>query len=350
MASARVKIEAEALRDFLRRTFLASGMNDPDARTVADVIAWADQRGTASHGISRVPMYLGVIERGDIDVKAVPQINSRAGAVFVLDGKKAAGAVAMKCAVEEAARRARVHGVCVGVVGHATHTGAIAHYVEWAAAQGFAAIVCNCGPPNMAYHGTRVAGLGTNPISIGVPGADGPVVLDMATSLIANGKLMQARDRGEPIPPNWALTRSGDITTNPAVAEILLPLGGPKGSGLAFMFECLTGMLANNPIILKQAGPGAQRRHTANAMMILIDIAVFRPLDEYRREIGDLRRLVKALPRADGVEEVFLPGERGAREFSKGGRDGVVVSRKNWNALVEAAQKLGVQAPPVQET
>jgi ureidoglycolate dehydrogenase (NAD+) len=326
---ARVRISAEDLKDFVSRLFLAKGMSAADSGSIAEVIVWADQRGAPSHGISRVPMYIDVIGRGDMDVNAVPTIDSRAGAVFVLDGRKAAGAVAMKQAVAEAARRAKAHGIAIGVVSNTTHTGAIGHYVEWAAERGFAAIFFNCGPPNMAYHGTKAPSLGTNPIAI--------------------GKLIQARDRGEPIPTDWALTKQGDITSDPALAEILLPLGGAKGSGLAFMFECMTGMLANSPIILKQAGPSGKRRHTANAMMVLIDIAVFRPLDEYKREIGALGALVKSLPKADGFEEVLLPGERGAREFAKRGREGISLSRKSWMRLAEAGEKIGVAAPAVQD-
>ena len=347
MKPARIKIGAASLRQFISRVFQAKGMSAADADDVAEVIAWADQRGTASHGVSRVPMYLGVIDRGDMDPKAVPSIDSRAGAIFVLDGQRAAGAVAMKRAVEEAARRAKAHGVAIGIVCKTTHTGAIGHYVHWAAERGFAAIFFNCGPPNMAYHGTRAPSLGTNPLAIGVPGENGPVIVDMATSLIANGKLIQARDRGEPIPTDWALTKEGDITANPALAEILLPLGGAKGSGLAFMFECMTGMLANTPIILKQAGPGAKRKHTANAFMALIDVSVFRPLEDYKRDMGALGRLVKALPKADGVEEVLLPGERGAREYEKRGREGISISKKAWGRLVEAAAQAGVEAPLV---
>ena len=344
-APARIRIGSSELSNFVSRLFQAKGMSAAHADAIGEVITWADQRGTHSHGISRVPMYLRVIDDGHMDVKAVPTIDSRAGAVFIVDGHKAPGAVSMKMAVEECAKRARAHGVAVGVVVRTTHTGAIGHYVGWAAEQGFAAIFCNCGPPIMAYHGTRVTSIATSPIAIGAPGEDGPVVLDMATSLIANGKLIQARDRGEPIPPDWALTKEGDICTDPALAEILLPLGGPKGSGLAFMFECLTGMLANAPIVLEQTGK--KRKHTANAMMVLIDVSLFRPLDEYKREMGKLKRLMKSLPRQDGIDEVFLPGERGAREFEKRGREGISLSKKAWGRLVAEAEKIGVAAPTV---
>lgn len=322
-------------------------MGAADAAETAEVIVWADRRGTPSHGIARAPLYLDVIDRGAMDPKAVPVIDSRAGAVFILDAKRCAGPVAMKRAVEEAARRAKAHGTAVGVVAGATHTGAIGYYAEWAAERGFAAIFLNCGTPNMAYHGARAAGLGTSPIAIAVPGANGPVVLDMATSLVANGKLIAARDRGGPIPADWALTKQGDPTTDPALAEILLPLGGAKGSGLSFMFECMTGMLAGFPILMNQVGPAGKRRHTANAMVVLIDIAVFRPLDEYKREMGKLGGVMKSLPKADGTDEIMLPGERGAREFERTGREGLSLSAKSWARLVEAAERIGVSAPDV---
>ena len=151
--------------------------------------------------------------------------------------------------------------------------------------------------------------------SLGIAGRDAAGTIARATHTRQDDAI--ERFHGEPIPPDWALTKEGDICTDPALAEILLPLGGPKGSGLAFMFECLTGMLANAPIVLEQTGK--KRKHTANAMMVLIDVSLFRPLDEYKREMGKLKRLMKSLPRQDGVDEVFLPGERGAREFEKRG-------------------------------
>jgi ureidoglycolate dehydrogenase (NAD+) len=253
----------------------------------------------------------------------------------------------MMAALEEAERRARAHGIGMGVVSAATHTGAIGRYAYRAAERGLAAIIFNAGPPNMAYHGARVPSLATSPIAIGVPSEGDPLVLDMATSLVANGKLIEARDAGRSIPEDWALTKEGARTGNPETAEILLPLGGPKGSGLALMFECLTGLIGGNPITLAQVGPGKKRRHTANATIILVDVGVFRPLSGFRHDVTEMGRLLKGLPRLDEDTEILLPGERGTRESRMRAREGVILSAKNWARLTEAGARLGLEPPAV---
>ncbi len=344
---ANVLVAADALRAGISRILCARGMKATDAGALADTIVWADMRGIGSHGVARLPMYLRIIDNGEMDPKAVPTIEHKAGAIFVVDGHKCAGPVAMKLAMEEAARRARAHGLAMAVMRGATHTGAIGYYVHQAAEQGLVAIMFNGGPPNMAYHGARVASLATSPVAIGAPSSDGPIVLDMATATIANGRLQQALNLGQPIPAGSALTKDGAPTTDPARAEILLPLGGPKGSGLSFMIECLTGVLAARPLLASMIGPGGKRRHIHNATLILIDIAVFRPLEDFRRDMSELGALVKALPRLDPEAEILLPGERGARDYELRAKNGVPIGASSWKKLVEAASSLGVEPPKV---
>ena len=172
-------------------------------------------------------------------------------ATFVLDGGRGFGPVAMMQAIALAAERAATTGVCFGLVRDTTHTGAIGRYVQWMAERGCVAMIMGAGPAFVAYHGARVASLGTSPIAIAVPSGDGAVILDMATSAISNGTILQARATGASLPPNSALTKEGEPTTDPNRAEILLPLGGAKGSGLGFMFEMLASVLA------ARADPGA---------------------------------------------------------------------------------------------
>ncbi len=341
--SASIHIAADALKTVVAGILHARGMSEADAATLADVIVWADLRGMSSHGVQRLPMYLRILDSGEMDPKAAPTVDRRASAVFVVDGHKAAGPVAMKIALEEGERRAKAFGVGVAFMRSATHTGAIGYYAEKAAARGLAAIMMNGGPPNMAYHGAKVASLATSPIAMGVPSNEGPLVLDMATATIANGRLQQAMDQGKPIPAGAALTKDGEPTTDAAKADILLPLGGPKGSGLSFMIEALTGVLATRPLLISMI-PGG-RAHVHNAMIILLDIEAIRPLADFRREMSALGALVKGLPRLDPDSEILLPGERGAREYAKRMREGVPIAPKAWERLVKTAVSLGV-APP----
>ena len=340
------RVDAQNLVNFAAALFEAKGMIAAHARTLAEVIVWADLRGVSSHGVNRLSMYLRTIRDGDLDPKAVPQIVDKAGALFVVEGNRCPGPVAMKLAMQEAITRAKNLGVGLGVVRATTHTGAIGHYAHLAAEQGMVALVFNSGPPNMAYHGAKVKSLATSPLAIGVPASNGPLLLDMATSTIANGRLQQAIRLGQQIPEGCALTKEGVPTTDPSQADILLPLGGPKGSGISFMFEAITGVLAANPLLASMIGPGGKVQHRHNAMVIVINVAALRPLDEFKRDMDELGRVVKALPRLDPEVEISLPGERSAKQFAERSTKGIPLPPKIWANMLELAEQNGV-APPV---
>ena len=241
---------------------------------------------------------------------------------------------------------AETFGVGVGLVSDTAHTGAVGRYAQWIAERGFAALVMVAGPLFMAYHGAKVTSLGTSPLAIGIPGPDGddPLVLDMATSLTAAGRIRQAAAEGRPIPQGAAIDKEGRPTTDAAQAVTLLPLGGPKGSGLSLLFECLTGVMAGTPIITALAGLTGSTAPMQNAMVIVFNVANFRPLAEFRRDVGLLIGLVKDLPRREGFNELLLPGERGGREAELRRRNGIPLAAKLWRELNGIAQSLG--APP----
>jgi ureidoglycolate dehydrogenase (NAD+) len=348
MKRAAVVIAPADLGAFVSALFAARGMRPADAETVAEVLLWADLRGTASHGVSRVPNYLGMIDKGQLDPVAIPEMRVDLGAVFSLDAQRSAGPVAMMAGLAGAQTRARAFGIGMALVSRTTHTGAIGCYAEKAAQQGFAAIVLGAGPPIMAYHGARIPSVSTAPVAIAVPGGpSGAIVLDMASSIVANGRLKQAQQTNEPIPEGWALDADGRSTTDPAQASIPLPMGGAKGAGLALMNECLTSVLAGAPILSAMLGPNGKRAHVQNATIILIDIARFRPVDAFMSDIDLLSGIIHSLPRMEGVDEIRLPGERGAAEAARRRASGVRVSAKSWQDLVKVAGELGVPPPAI---
>jgi ureidoglycolate dehydrogenase (NAD+) len=340
----RIIAEA-ALRDFVARLFRARGMDESAAAAVADVLVWADLRGGDTHGVSRIAHYFGMIDKGAMKPAAVPRVRVDFGALIALDADGAAGPVAMMQALDVAKARARAHGVGLALVGGATHAGAMGCYAEAAARDGFAAIVFAAGPPLMAYQGARIASVSTAPIAIAVPGGpEGVVLLDMASSRISNGRLKNARRDGQPLPEGAALDAQGRETTDPAQAEVLLPVGGPKGSGFALMVECVTSLLAGAPILSRMLGEG-RKGHGQNATIILIDIARLRPRDAFDADLDMLAEVVKRLPRAEGGDEIRLPGERGAKLALRRRRDGIPVASKVWAELVELANKYEVAVP-----
>ncbi len=341
-----ILIDAGTLKAFVSDIFVAKAMLPADAAIVADVLVWADLRGAESHGIGRIPGYLGTIDRGVLDVRAVPEITRERPATFVMAAHQAAGSVAMLRAMEHAISRAPQSGVTMGVVGGTTHTGPIGYYALKAAEAGHIGMVFGSGPPNMAYYGARVPSLHTGPVAIAIPAYDArPLLLDMASAVASRGKVRHALDTGRSIPEGWALTEDGRPTTDPATAAIQLPLGGPKGSGLSLMLECLTGMLAGVPILTAMLPPEGNRRHVQNGLVMAIDIEAFMDGDTYRREVDRLAQTLKALPKADGVDDILMPGERGGRMAEDRLRDGIPVLAKTWDRVTKLANDLGV-APP----
>ncbi len=213
---------------------------------------------------------------------------------------------------------------------------------------GMAGIGLATSTPLMAYHGARAAGVSTTPISIAVPGGGHePLVLDMSTSVIAMGKLLQASKTSEPLPEGAALDPDGNPTTDPRRAAVPLPMGGPKGSGLALMIECLTSLVLSNPIVAEVLEDTAEgRRHRQNALALAIDLARFGNPASFQRELDRLVTALKALPRAPGVDEILMPGERGNHTLAQRTRDGIPLPPAVVDELQAVAKSLGVTMFP----
>ena len=339
-------IEADLLRTYVAHLFTAAGLPPADAGTVADVLCWADLRGVELHGVERVPRYIELLAQGVMDAAAKPLVRDVAGAAFAIDARKAPGQVAMMLAMREAERRARQSGVALGLVNRTTHTGAIGYYAEWGARRGFASIVLAAGMPLMAYPGTSAPSISTSPVAIGVPGgASGAIVLDMSTAIAASGRLRKAQLDRQPIPEGWALDAQGRPTTDPAAASVSLPVGGAKGAGLSLMIEILASVLGGAPVVAKQAPAGARKHHTANGLVLLIDIARFRPVQDFVADVDELAGVLKALPRLVGAGDVRMPGERGDAEFRRRSRDGIPLGARLARSLVGLGAELKVETP-----
>ena len=343
----KITVAHSELRRFIRDVLVAQGARESDAGAVADGLIWANLRGVDGHGVSRLPNYLGFLKRGEIDTKAQTRLTHDRPSSFVLDSYFGFGPVACMQAAAIAVERAKQIGVCFGLVRETTHTGAIGRYAQWIAQHDCAALVLGAGPALMAYYGARVRSMATSPIAIAVPTGDGVRLLDMATSTISNGKILQAKQTGTPLPPDTVLTADGEPTTDPNKAEILLPLGGPKGSGLGFMFEVLTSILAGAPIHARALGPEQRKRHVANLAMLAIDISSFRPLADFRGDADTLSAIVKCLPRQTGFDEITLPGERSNRTEIARRKSGIPIPAKLWGELEGIANANGVAMPVV---
>ncbi len=348
MAADAIRIGAADLQEFTKQIFIRVGMPSEDAALEAELLVWANLRGVDSHGVLRIPSYLEMIDQGLMNPRPKIQVVKETAATVLVDADRALGPVVTVMAMRRAIEKARQAGIGWVLIRNTTHQGAMAYYALMAAREGLAGLAIVCSPPNMAPHGARAAGVHNSPISIAVPARrHHPLVLDMATSVAAGGKLRLAVDKNVPLPPGWALDKDGNPTTDAKRATILVPFGGPKGSGLAMMFETLTSLMAGNPLLEPALfGEEGAARHRQNSVVAAIDIGTFTEAEAYRDHVDRLIDGLKALPKADGVEEILVPGEPEDRSTEERGRNGVPLPGGTVRNLRGVATRLGVPLPP----
>ncbi len=347
MAGNDPRVKPDALKQFTTAIFAKAGLSPEWAEVQADMLVWSNLRGVDSHGVLRIPTYIGWIDKGLMKAKANLRVEKETPAVALVDADFApgpvAGVLATKCVIE----KARKIGIGWAVIRNAMHLGAIGYYVEMIAKQGMAGIFVTCNPPNMAPAGAKAPGVHNSPLAIGVPANHHrPVILDMATSVAAGGKVALAVDKGVPIPLGWALDEKGNPTTDPKQGKILMPFGGYKGSGMALLFECLTGLFVGNPLLLPvfQGKPGAAE-HRQNSFVAAIDIATFTDVAQYKQTVDDTVAGIKALAKAEGASEIFVPGEPEDRVREERAKDGIPLPVGTVQNMKSVAQRFGVPLP-----
>ena len=340
-----IRIDAETLKSFTATVFTRAGMPPQDAALEAEVLVWANLRGVDSHGVLRLPWYLSLVDQGLMNPRPNIQVLKETPAVLFIDADRAFGPVATVATMKQIIAKAKVVGIGWGLMRNITHQGAMAYYPLLAAAENMAGLAIVCSPPNMAPYGARAAGLHNSPIAIAVPAKEHPpLVLDMATSVAAGGKLTLAADKRLPLPAGWALDAAGNPTTDPNLARILLPAGGPKGSGLALMFQCLTSLMADNPL-LAPVLRGETKGHNQNSVVAAIDIGLFSAVETFVGHVDELIERLKALPKADGVDEILVPGEPEERTFAERSRRGIPLPPGTVEKLREASARFNIPLP-----
>jgi LDH2 family malate/lactate/ureidoglycolate dehydrogenase len=341
-------VAAADLQRFAAAIFVAAGMAQEHADSVAEVLVWANLRGTDGHGVQRIPRYLEIMDEGGLNPRPQMTVRLETAAALLIDADKAPGPVSMRFAADGAMRKAREAGIGLALVRRTTHTAAIGYYTRRVAAQGMVALMASASIPNMPYHGARVAAVATNPLSLAVPATPQPIVLDMATSVVSLGRLAAFRRTGRPLPPGWALDAAGNPTTDAAQADLPLPLGGPKGAGLALMFEIIASIMTGNAILAPAITEGgAAALHRQNAFIIAIDVARFITPAAFAAGVAQLVAALKLQPRQAGFDEILMPGERGDRVYAERLRDGIAIPDPTWNDLATVAARLGVALPPI---
>jgi LDH2 family malate/lactate/ureidoglycolate dehydrogenase len=308
-----MRIQKEDLFQCSVELLVALGEAPEGATIVADSFCIADAKGITTHGTYLLTPIIKRVKAGQLSLPTTAKIVIDNAAVAVVDGGDGLGPIAGKYAAYLAIERAKAYGISMVLIRNTNSLGSLAYYTEMVAKEGMVAFMsCNAAPA-MAPWGGAEPFTGTNPIAYAIySGSDLPFSADMATSIVARGKIRQAARRGESIPDSWALDENGNLTTDPVAAlkGTLLPMAGPKGSAIALMVDILSGIIAG-----AEHAPNLRSFHATDgktgvgASLIAIDIQKFIDLGEFKSTMEEYIENLKGMKKASFAKEIFLPGE-----------------------------------------
>jgi L-2-hydroxycarboxylate dehydrogenase (NAD+) len=313
-------IPPEKLRSFIAAALQSGGLAGPDAETVARLMIQADLLGAEGHGIFRLPRYMARLRAGGFNTRPDIKVIAGKGGLALIDGDNAMGHLVMERAARLAVDLAREHGIAWIGTRRSNHAGAAGVYATMVAEQGLAGLYLAVGNANhMAPWGGREMLLSTNPIAVAIPADDHPVLLDMATTVAAYGKVKLAAQRGQTMPEGWMIDVEGNPLTDPTLAGngSLLPIGGPKGFGLSLVFGLLAGTLngaAFGRDVIDFNADDQSMTNTGQAILAL-DLSVLGDPAALQAAVTEVCDEIRHSPLRPGFDAIRIPGDR-----SLGGR------------------------------
>jgi len=340
----------QPLRAYCAQLFQAVGMPADQADLLSDTLVEADLRGVHSHGVIRVPDYLKSLQEGRHNPQPNIKIVMDTATLTLIDGDNGLGQVPSVRAMELAIHKAKASGIAASGVRNSGHNGAAGYYAMMALEKDMIGFATTGGVPCIAPWGGLGLVVGNNPIAWAIPaGEERPVVLDMATSIKAQGWIMLAGLAGRKIPLGWAYDKHGKLTTDPQEAmesNRVEPIGGYKGYGLSVVMDVLTSVLtgADSGIRMNAKRDRGQPWNYGHFFMA-IDIAPFIWLSEFKAHMDEMIRGTKATPRAEGVERIYLPGEIEFENKERHLKGGIPLVRAVVQELISCGKELGVPAP-----
>ncbi|MEZ4623101.1 MAG: Ldh family oxidoreductase [Caldilineaceae bacterium] len=345
-SSSEKRIDPVQLHELTATIFIRCGMTTADAQLLADTLVDADLSGIHSHGVLRVPEYVQKLTTKGVNPQGRPQLVREYGACLVVDGNNSMGQIGMHFAMQEAIVRAETHGIAAAAIRGSNHSGAMAYFVRQALAHDMIGIATTNALPTMAPWGGAERILGINPLGVAIPaGEETPILYDAAFSGSSHGKIRIYEQKGLPLPTGWALDSEGRPTIDPAVAinGLLAPIGGFKGTGLAFIMGILSSMLSGAAYGLELGnmddGPTAGLDgHFVAAIKIeaFVEVATFKArIDKAIREIHDCRL-------AADFERIYVPGELEAERRVHYRRDGIPLNYVTLRDLHQTATALTI--------
>jgi amino acid adenylation domain-containing protein len=344
----RVRVTLDSLRAYGHEALERAGLDPAGAAVVTDVQLEASMRDQPTHNMVSIPRYATRISHGTINPRPIIRIEHETGVSAQVDGDNSPGQWVAVVAMETAIRLARDKGVGIVAVRRSNHLGAAGHYPWMAAREGLIGLCTTTGPVILAPTGGTTPTYGNNPIGVGIPaGCHHPILLDIAMSVAPRGRIGLALAEGKPLPPGWILDRNGRPSTDPAdlVAGLGTPIGGHKGYGLTLIMEVLAGVLTG-------AGFGWDNRREHNRQMVkpanfghffmAIDPELFMPSADFTARVDRLIEMTKSGDKADGADEILVPGEAELRARERSLKEGVPVRPSTYEALRKYGRKAGL--------
>lgn len=345
--SAPPRLAPDPLIDLAQAVYCSAGVPQEDARLAADTLVQADLWGHQSHGLLRLGWYYARLRSGAMQAVTTTSLAVDAGAIAVMDGHDGVGQVIARRAVDEAVTRARSHGVGAVSIRNSNHFGTCMYFTRLVAQQGCIAVLMSNAGPNMAPWGGLKKKIGTNPWSIAVPGGSfGPIVMDMANSGVARGKIYLAGKRREAIPDHWAIDAQGRPTTDPkaAIEGFILPMAGHKGYVMGVMIDILSGVLSGSKFLDGVHGPyDPVNRSGAGHFLVALNVQPFMPLAQFEERIAQYIASLKDVPLAQGHSQVFYPGEMENQADAENRAAGLALPRDTLEDVARVAREAGVE-------
>ncbi|RYN95371.1 hypothetical protein AA0119_g8745 [Alternaria tenuissima] len=340
-------VDASVAQTFVETVLTANGVASTNASIVARCLIAADLRGVDTHGMNRIPSYMERIRQGVLDASAAPELRQITPAVAQIDARNGFGFVAADLGMAAAIESAKIYGIGMASIKNSNHFGMAAWIVQKALDSNMMSLVFTNSSPALPAWGGKSMLLGVSPLACGAPGREKPFILDMAPSIAARGKIYKAKRRGEQIPAGWALDKNGKSTTDPAAAldgGVMLPMGGPKGSGLAVMMDVFSGVLSGSAFAGHVAGPyDTSKPSNVGHFLVAIKPDLFMNLEEFRERMQYLYNRVVSAEKADGVDHIYFPGELEHLKQQARETTGIPLVQAEIDALNAEADKVGVE-------
>jgi LDH2 family malate/lactate/ureidoglycolate dehydrogenase len=323
------------------------GVSHEDAGVFARALVDADVHGTSTHGVSRLNIYLERIDRGLIDPGAKLSVDRAHGSVLALDAGNGLGQVQAMKALQLLIPLAKENGVAAAAIRNSQHFGALSYYCNYAAEHGMILLAMTNCEPAMSPTGGYEPFFGTNPIASSFPRKDGPPIkVDLATSIVARGNIIAANKKKESIPEGWALSRTGEPTTDAAEALLgtVQTMAGHKGYALALMVEVFSGVLSGAAIgsDVGSMYKNLDRKQDVGHFFCLFDISAFTDMNNFDDRMSWMIERLKANKLRPGADEILIPGERSARAAAKNEQSGVFLGDETVTELLSWCAKFGI--------